>query len=190
MTQNNSHNHETAAATNRVLSPAAITALANFLGSLNQRDTQVLTALLARFRSLFERQRAVSAAAEEEACLSEMEKEPAFQGIRGRREAMHGLIARVPWLRNLPTRDRLAAACYIDRGMQQHAPTPEEKLEAVLSDPALLRALAQKQAALRAALANGTPPVRNGGRAPAVIKETPKSLSEAKTEAKRFLRAK
>ncbi|MBQ8350749.1 MAG: hypothetical protein IJY20_01735 [Clostridia bacterium] len=172
------------------LSPAAMAAFARFLDALNEEDKQVLTGLLTRFREMAAESLAAAQAAEEEAMLAAMEEIPVFAGIRGRTDAMHALIAQVPWLRSLPLRDRLAAACYIDRGMQQHTPTPEEKLQAVLSDPALLRALAEKQAALRAAQARGTPPAVGTGLAPATVKEKPKSLSEAKTEAKRFLRAK
>lgn len=173
-----------------LLSPAATAALAQLFASLDGHDKQALLSLITRFREMAEAGRAAQMAAEEEACLCEMEGQPAFCGIRGRLQAMHGLISGVPWLQALPLRERLAAACYIDRGMQLHAPTREEKLQAVLSDPALLRALAERQATLQSATQKSTPPILSGGRAPAVVKAPPRSLSEARDEAKRYLRAK
>ena len=172
------------------LSPAAMAAFGQFLAALDGQDKATLSTLIAPLREILAAQQAAAAAAEEEDVLAGMEGEAAFAGIRDRMGAMRQLMAQVPWLRELPLRDRLAAACYIDRGMQQHTPTPEEKLQALLADPALLRALAEKQAALRAQGSISAPPILSGGRAPAAVKKPPRSLSEAKTEAKRFLRAK
>jgi hypothetical protein len=172
------------------LSPVAMAAFANFLAALDEQDKATLSTLIAHLREIVASQKAAAAAAEEEAMLAGMEGEAAFAGIRDRMGAMRTLMEQVPWLRELPLRDRLAAACYIDRGMQAHTPTPEEKLQAVLSDPALLRALAEKQAALQAQAGRTAPPIISGGHAPATVKKPPKSLAEAKTEAKRFLRAK
>ena len=172
------------------ISQGAREAFAAFLSALSPQDKQVLCAVLGRLQD-YERARAEQArAAAEAACLLEMEREPAFAGIREQVDGMQALISRLPWLQALPVRERLEAACYMDRGMRWHAPTPQEKLEALLSDPALMRALAERQAALRQAQEKTTPPVRAGaGLAPATAVAKPKSLGEAKQAAKRFLRA-
>lgn len=172
------------------ISQGAREAFAAFLSALSPQDKQVLCAVLGRLQD-YERARAEQArAAAEAACLSEMEREPAFAGIREQADGMQALISKLPWLQALPVRERLEAACYMDRGMRWHAPTPQEKLEALLSDPALMRALAERQAALRLAQEKTTPPVRAGaGLSPATAVAKPKSLGEAKQAAKRFLRA-
>ena len=172
------------------ISQGAREAFAAFLSALSPQDKQVLCAVLGRLQD-YERARAEQArAAAEAACLLEMEREPAFAGIREQVDGMQALISRLPWLQALPVRERLEAACYMDRGMRWHAPTPQEKLEALLSDPALMRALAERQAALRQAQEKTTPPVRAGaGLSPATAVAKPKSLGEAKQAAKRFLRA-
>ncbi|MBO5050957.1 MAG: hypothetical protein J6D31_02065 [Clostridia bacterium] len=172
------------------ISQGAREAFAAFLSALSPQDKQVLCAVLGRLQD-YERARAEQArAAAEAACLLEMEREPAFAGIREQVDRMQALISRLPWLQALPVRERLETACYMDRGMRWHAPTPQEKLEALLSDPALMRALAERQAALRQAQEKTTPPVRAGaGLSPATAVAKPKSLGEAKQAAKRFLRA-
>ncbi len=172
------------------ISQGAREAFAAFLSALSPQDKQVLCAVLGRLQD-YERARAEQArAAAEAACLLEMEREPAFAGIREQVDGMQALISRLPWLQALPVRERLETACYMDRGMRWHAPTPQEKLEALLSDPALMRALAERQAALRQAQEKTTPPVRAGaGLSPATAVAKPKSLGEAKQAAKRFLRA-
>lgn len=172
------------------ISQEAREAFAAFLSALSPKDKQVLCAVLGRLQD-YERARAEQArAAAEAACLLEMEREPAFAGIREQADGMQALISKLPWLQALPVRERLEAACYMDRGMRWHAPTPQEKLEALLSDPALMRALAERQAALRLAQEKTTPPVRAGaGLSPATAVAKPKSLGEAKQAAKRFFRA-
>ena len=172
------------------ISQGAREAFAAFLSALSPQDKQVLCAVLGRLQD-YARARAEQArAAAEAACLLEMEREPAFAGIREQVDGMQALISRLPWLQALPVRERLETACYMDRGMRWHAPTPQEKLEALLSDPALMRALAERQAALRQAQEKTTPPVRAGaGLSPATAVAKPKSLGEAKQAAKRFLRA-
>ena len=173
------------------LSPAAEEAFAHFLSVLTPEERQVLVGVISRLRAYEAAQAEAARAAEEAACLREMESEPAFAGISERAEALRALIGSVSWLRELPTRDRLAAACYIDRGMRLHTPTPQEKLEGLLSDPALMRALAERQAAVRAARARQTPPIAPGmGQAPAAPVASPRSLGEAKRAAKNILRVK
>ena len=165
-------------------SAEASEALAHLLSVMNEKDKAMLLALFARLAGGREKKRA-----EEEACLSAMAGEEAFYDLRERAPEMAALIKETPWLQALPLREQLETACYICRGRGTHAPTPEEKLEAVLSDPALLRVLAERQAKLRAAQAATLPPLTHGGRAPALVKEAPKSLTEAKREAGRYLRA-
>ncbi len=156
----------------------------NFLASLAPGDKEALLSVLTRLAA---REAARREEEEEAACLTEMEGMPAFAGISARRGEIDDLIARIGWLRALPMRDRLAAACYLDRGMRLHEPTREEKLEAVLSDPALLRALAEKQAMARAAKRGALAPTAHaGGRMPANLPKPPKDLGEAGLAAKQY----
>jgi hypothetical protein len=173
-----------------LLSPAAMRAFGAFLAALTEEDRQTLQALLARLQGLSQSLAAERARVARESALAALEQDGRLAGIRDRLPEIDALIARLPWLQALPIEERLAIACYLDRGMQQHAPTAEEKLEAVLSDPALLRALSERQAALRLAHGSMTPPVAARGLAPALVKTPPETLSEAKREAKRFLRVK
>lgn len=171
------------------LSPAAMAALAQFAASLTGEDREVLAAVLTRLSRLAAAEQEAARLAEEEACLAALEGDRAFADIRRRRAGMQELIEALPWLRALPLRDRLAAACCLDRGRRVPSPTTEEeRLEAVLGDPALLRALAERQARARRAGGEGLPPTPAPGRAPACLKAPPASLSEAKAEAKRALR--
>lgn len=171
------------------LSPAAMAALSQFAASLTGEDREVLAAVLTRLSRLAAAEQEAARLAEEEACLTALEGERAFGDIRRRRAGMQELIEALPWLRALPLRDRLAAACCLDRGRRVPSPTTEEeRLEAVLGDPALLRALAERQARARRAGGEGLPPTPAPGRAPACLKAPPASLSEAKAEAKRALR--
>lgn len=159
----------------------------SFLSAISEEDRGKLLAVLAR---LAEGERARRLREEEDACLAEMEKEEPFLGIATRRDAMQTLVATVPWLSALPTRERLAAAFYLDRGMRYREPTKEEKLSALLSDPALLRAFAEKQALLTAEARAGVAPTARGGRMPADLPKPPRDLAEAGAAAKRVLRVK
>lgn len=178
---------EGAGATEPLLSPAATAALMQLATALTAEDKAVLATALGRLSQLAEAGQAAARQAEEEACLTDLAGEPAFADIRGRLPGMQALIESMPWLRALPLRDRLAVACCLDRGRQWQPPTEEERLSAVLSDPALLRALGERQASLRRAEGQGIPPTHRPGRAPAVLKAPPASLSEAKAEARRAL---
>ena len=157
----------------------------SFLSAISAEDKGRLLAVLSR---LAEGERARRLRAEEETLLAAMEKEPPFAGITARREQMQALIATVPWLAALPTRERLAAAFYLDRGMRYHEPTKEEKLSSLLSDPALLRAFAEKQATLAAAARAGVAPTVGSARMPADLPKPPRDLAEAGAAAKRVFR--
>lgn len=155
-----------------------------FLASLAPKERDTVLAVLSRLAA---REAARREAEEEQTVLTEMEGMPAFAGILARRGELRELIGKIGWLRALPIRDRLAAACYLDRGMRLHEPTREEKLEAILSDPALMRALAEKQAAARGARRGAlAPAARTGGRMPANLPKPPKDLHEAGLAAKQF----
>ena len=155
-----------------------------FLSSLSPDERETLIGVLTRLAT---REAARREAEEEQAILAEMDSMPAFAGILSRRGELDALIGRIGWLRALPMRDRLAAACYLDRGMRLHEPTREEKLEAILSDPALMRALAEKQAMARAAGRGAfAPTARAGGRMPANLPKPPKDLREAGLAAKQY----
>lgn len=155
-----------------------------FLAALSPRERETVLGALTR---LAEGERARRESEAVATCLAEMEKSPAFAGILSRRDAITDLISRVGWLQALPMRDRLAAACYLDRGMRLHEPTAEEKLEAILADPALMRALAERQATLRGAQKQTVAPgVRAGGRMPANLPKPPKTLREAGQAAKQY----
>lgn len=166
-------------------------ALADLFSSLSEHDrATLLFALQAMLAS--ERARAAQKErAEEEAVMAEMDTMPAFAGILSRAEAVRALISRLDWLRALPPRERLSAALYLDRGMRLREPTPAEKLESVLADPALLRALAEKQALSREAERATRPPAvkgASGGRMPARASKKPKSLDEAGEAAKHYFK--
>ena len=174
---------ETAAPT---AAPASLgAAWQSFLSAVSAEDRERLLAVLAR---LSENERARRLQAEEESCLAQMEGEAPFTGIAARAAEMRALIARIPWLASLPTRERLAAAFYLDRGMRYHEPTKEEKLSALLSDPALLRAFAEKQAVLAADARARVAPIARGGRMPADLPKPPRNLAEAGAAAKRVFR--
>ena len=181
---------EPAAGEGGLLSATAYRAFTQFLSALTEEDKQTLQAVLARLSGLAEAQAAEAARAERERAIAALEAREGLRDIRARLPQLEGLIARLPWLLALPLSERLTVACYLDRGMQQHTQTAEEKLQAVLADGELMRALAAHGASLRAAHGSMMPPVATGGRAPALVKKPPADLSEAKREAKRFLRAK
>ena len=166
-------------------------ALADLFTSLSEPDrATLLFALQAMLASARERA-AQKERAEEEAVMAEMDTMPAFAGILSRAEAVRALIGRLAWLRALPPRERLSAALYLDRGMRLREPTPAEKLESVLADPALLRALAEKQAFAREADRATRPPVvrgASGSRMPARVPKEPKSLEEAGEAAKHYFK--
>ncbi len=157
----------------------------SFLSAISAEDKGRLLAVLAR---LAEGERARRLREEEDALLAEMEGEAPFAGISTRRAEMQALIGEIPWLAALPTRERLAAAFYLDRGMRYHEPTKEEKLSALLSDPALLRAFAEKQAVLAAEARAGVAPTAHSGRMPADLPKPPRNLAEAGAAAKRVFR--
>jgi hypothetical protein len=84
---------------------------------------------------------------------------------------------------------------YLTRGSEysqllDKAVKNEEKLSALLSDPALLRAFAEKQALLTAEARAGVAPTARGGRMPADLPKPPRDLAEAGAAAKRVLRVK
>lgn len=162
-----------------------------FFSSLSEGDRVTLLAVLDRLCA-GERQRLEHEAhAAENAAIAEMDKDPAFAGIAERADALRTLISKIGWLRSLPMRDRLAAALYLDRGMHMREPTPAEKIEAVLADPALLRALAERQAmAEREAEALRPPTVRaaHSGRMPARLPKEPENLTEAGEAAKHYFK--
>ncbi|MBQ8859184.1 MAG: hypothetical protein IJ012_05280 [Clostridia bacterium] len=169
-----------------VAAPAPLgAAWQSFLSAISAEDRAKLLAVLSR---LAEGERARRLRAEEDALLAEMEKEPAFAGITSRRKQMQALVAEISWLAALPTRERLAAAFYLDRGMRYHEPTKEEKLSALLSDPALLRAFAERQAILAAEARERVAPIARGGRMPADLPKPPRNLAEAGAAAKRVFR--
>lgn len=185
---------EEPAAVAEELAPAATdlrAAWEQFFASLSAEDRAALTAALDRLIAAEEHQLASEARAAEEATMAELEGEAAFAGICERAEAIRALIARISWLRALPMRERLVAALYLDRGMRLHEPTPEEKLEAVLSDPALMRALSERMALLRdreRALRPPTVRASHGARMPARLPEVPKNLKEAEEAAHHYFK--
>ena len=162
-----------------------------FLAALSEEDRATVGMLLSSLAEAAREHRARAAEEEEAALFSEMESEPAFAGITERRDAMHALIDKIPWLRALPPRERLSAALYLDRGMRLSDPSPEEKLTAVLSDPALLRALAERHARDKAAARAAQPPTAGGThtqRMPARLPKTPLDLAEAGEAAKHYFK--
>ena len=164
-------------------------AFAAFLSSLSEGDRAGVAAMLTEAKKARAAHVAAARAAEEEAVIAEMEKADAFSDIRTRREAIEALCSHIYWLGALPLRERLATALYLDRGMRLHEPSAEEKLAAVLSDPALLRALAEKQAEEQAARASLLPPAHTlGTRMPANLKKPPKNLAEAEEAAKHYFK--
>lgn len=166
-------------------------ALADLFSSLSLRDRAMLMQALQRMLAGERERAAQEERAEEEAAMAEMDAMPAFAGILDRAEAVRELIARLDWLRALPMHERLSAALYLDRGMRLREPTPAEKLESVLADPALLRALAEKEALSREAERATRPPAvkgANGSRMPARVPKKPKSLAEAGEEAKHYFK--
>ena len=161
-----------------------------FLAALSEEDRATVGMLLSSLAEAAREHRDRAAEAEETALLSEMEKEEAFAGITERRDAMHALIDKIPWLRALPPRERLSAALYLDRGMRLAEPSFEEKLSAVLADPALMRALAEHRARDRET-AHKQPPTAGGAhsaRMPARLPKTPLDLAEAGEAARHYFK--
>ena len=162
-----------------------------FLAALSEEDRTTVGMLLTSLAEAAKEHRDRAAAAEEAALLSEMEKEEAFAGITERRDALRALIEKIGWVRALPPRERLSAALYLDRGMRLSDPSPEEKLSAVLADPALLRALAAHRAKDREAACAAQPPTAGGAhsaRMPANLPKTPLDLAEAGEAAKHYFK--
>lgn len=165
--------------------------LADFLAALTPTERQTLVAVLSHLSQAEREREAARARAEEDAILSEMEGEPVFRGIGARADALRALAGAVDWLGALPVRERLAAAFYIDRGMRYGEPTREDLLHAVLSDEALLRELSLRRREASELQKKTLPPVhakRGATGAPAAVKREPKTLAEATSEAKKFLR--
>ncbi len=166
-------------------------ALTAFLAVLSPKERKMLLAALARLAES-ERLREEEAKREEERrAIAEMDRSPVFAGIASRTDAILALCRAVPWLSELPVCERLSAAYYIDRGMRYGEPTREDLLRAVLSDKELQAALEAHRHEARARGEALLPPVssrRGTGRAPAAVKERPKTLAEASDEAKKYLR--
>lgn len=165
--------------------------LAAFLAVLSPKDKKMLREVLARLAESERQREAEEKRKQTLHAIAEMDKSPCFTGIAARADAILALCHSVPWLAALPTCERLSAAYYIDRGMRYGEPTKEDLLHALLSDSDLQAALEMHR---RAALEEGghtLPPVlsrRGAGRAPATVKERPRTLTEASDEAKKYLR--
>ena len=127
---------------------------------------------------------------EEDALLAELAKESGYSDIAEYAEEMHALPTRFPFLASLPPRDRLTAAYHMCRGLSAKPRTAEERLEELLSDPAMLQALSERFSRLLAARRDATPPVpiRSGTAVPpADRRPSPRDLREASRAAKHYL---
>ena len=127
---------------------------------------------------------------EEENALAELAGEAGYTDIAEYAEEMRALPARFPFLATLPTKERLTAAYHMCRGLAATPRTTEEKLEALLTDSALLTALSERFSRLLAARRDATPPVpvRSGTAVPpADRRPSPRDLREASVAAKRYL---
>jgi hypothetical protein len=127
---------------------------------------------------------------EEEEAMAELAEDANYADIGNCAEELRALPARFPFLNTLPTKERLAAAYLMYRGLAEKPRTAEERLEELLSDPAMLRALSEKFSRLLAARREATPPipVRSGTAVPpADRRPSPRDLREAATAAKRYL---
>lgn len=127
---------------------------------------------------------------EEETALAELAEEPEYADITEYIEEIRALPSRFPFLADLPTKERLTAAYHMYRGLSASPRTAEERLEDLLTDPAMLRALSERFSKLLAARRDATPPVpvRTGTAVPpADRRPLPRDLREASVAAKRYL---
>ena len=127
---------------------------------------------------------------EEKTVLAELAREPGYADITEYAEEMRALPTRFPFLAGLPTKERLTAAYHMCRGMKEAPRTAEERLEELLTDPAMLGALSERFSRLLAARRDATPPVpvRSGTAVPPADRRTsPRDLREASVAAKRYL---
>lgn len=119
---------------------------------------------------------------EEEAQLAALDTDPAYAGIAGRAEALRSLQTQFPFLRTLAPRDRLIAAFHIDRSLHPPQPDTEQRLQALLQDAPLLRALSAYRSALLEARNRSVPTMASESGAtlpPAYRKPAPRDLREA-----------